>query len=102
MNYTGIYRTLFDAYRALPYALGRGRAFPPLHVFIELTYRCNVRCDFCQFFEFEDRAARKPFGDELRFEEIEAVLSELPRFSFVSFTGGELFLRRDVLDILRL
>jgi len=100
-EYTTIYRYLTGLYGSVPFHLGRGYAFPPLHVFIESTYRCNLSCEMCQFFKFmKDSAGRKTKHEEITFDEIKGLSRELPWYTVMTFTGGELFVRRDIMDIL--
>ena len=58
----------------------------PLTVSIEVTKRCNARCDFCDYWKISDRDEMTDFTDVIR------------RFDplVVVFTGGEPMLRRDL------
>jgi MoaA/NifB/PqqE/SkfB family radical SAM enzyme len=63
----------------------------PLTVSIEVTKRCNARCDFCEFWHTEDRDEMTDFRDVVRrFEPLVVVL-----------TGGEPLLRRDLIKLVR-
>jgi MoaA/NifB/PqqE/SkfB family radical SAM enzyme len=63
----------------------------PLSVSIEVTKRCNARCDFCDYWKITDRDEMTDFGDIVRrFDPLVVVL-----------TGGEPMLRRDLADIVR-
>ncbi len=73
----------------------RGR---PFDVLLQITNRCNMQCSFCDFWPNP-----APKGDELTvadFERIAAELSELGTF-IVSIEGGEPFIRKDLVDIVR-
>ena len=61
----------------------------PLSVSIEVTKRCNARCDFCDYWKISDRDEMTDFTDVVR------------RFDplVVVFTGGEPMLRRDLVPI---
>jgi MoaA/NifB/PqqE/SkfB family radical SAM enzyme len=63
----------------------------PLTVSIEVTKRCNARCDFCDYWKITDRDEMTDFTDIVR------------RFDplVVVFTGGEPMLRRDLVPIVR-
>lgn len=63
----------------------------PLTVSIEITKRCNARCDFCDYWKITDRDEMTDFTDVVR------------RFDplVVVFTGGEPMLRRDLLPIVK-
>lgn len=63
----------------------------PLTVSIEVTKRCNARCDFCDYWKITDRDEMVDFTDVVR------------RFDplVVVFTGGEPMLRRDLVPIVK-
>ncbi len=76
------------------------RAFSKLPVLSELavTYRCNLRCNFCYA---GCNCTSNPSGDEseLSTEELERILDKIWRdgeVPSISFTGGEATLRRDL------
>jgi radical SAM protein with 4Fe4S-binding SPASM domain len=74
-------------------AVERARAAStPLHVLLELTYRCNVRCVHCYL------AGRE---DEMTLSEWTGVLDALAAEGslIVTLSGGEVLLRRDFFDI---
>jgi radical SAM protein with 4Fe4S-binding SPASM domain len=68
----------------------------PLFVHLDVTYRCNERCVHC-YLDHDDRG-------EMTFGEIASVLRQLAEAGalFLTLSGGEVFLRRDFLDIIRL
>ena len=63
----------------------------PLSVSIEVTKRCNARCDFCDYWKISDRDELTDFTGVIR------------RFDplVVVFTGGEPMLRRDLAPIVK-
>src|SRR5579859_7709033 len=63
----------------------------PLTVSIEVTKRCNARCDFCDYWKISDRDEMTDFTDVVR------------RFDplVVVFTGGEPMLRRDLVPLVQ-
>src|SRR3990170_2395409 len=67
--------------------------FIPLYVLLELTGRCNLRCHHCY--------GAGGGGDELSLEEIGPILDQLAAEGALNLvlTGGEIFLREDLLDI---
>ncbi len=99
-----LYELAKIAYGSIPATLSRdGYAFPARHFLLELTRRCNLRCKMCQYIDFlENTPVRQQKEGELSTEEWRAVLDQIPRFSLVSFTGGELFVRPDFMELLRL
>lgn len=99
-----LYSRLRSLHSALPYLLGNGWALPPVRVTIELTYRCNLRCEMCylslqELARTEAKARTKKL--ELTTGEVKNLLRHLPRFSLVTFTGGEPLLRQDFLELLQ-
>jgi radical SAM protein with 4Fe4S-binding SPASM domain len=58
-----------------------------------LTYRCQYRCHTCNIWQ------RKP-SDELTTEEIISFISRNPNITWADLTGGEIFLRADIEEIL--
>jgi radical SAM protein with 4Fe4S-binding SPASM domain len=66
----------------------------PLSVQIDLTMRCNERCVHC-YRVIEDRR-------ELTTDEVRSVLGDLARAGtlYLTFSGGEVFLRRDLFDLI--
>ncbi len=57
-----------------------------------VTYRCNARCQMC------DSWRMKP-GDELTPDDVAVVFEKIGRLDVVRLSGGEPFLRLDMLDI---
>ena len=69
---------------------------PPLsNIVMSVTERCNLKCEGCWAAEYDKR-------DDLSFELINRVIGELKemRASFVTFTGGEPFMREDLFAIM--
>lgn len=67
----------------------------PLFAHIDLTYRCDLRCVHCYLDEYQ--------SEGLATEQVTALLDQLAAAGtlFVTFSGGEVFVRRDLLTILR-
>jgi MoaA/NifB/PqqE/SkfB family radical SAM enzyme len=57
-----------------------------------VTFRCNARCIMCDSWKMSGK------GD-LSLEEIESIYRQLPRMDAVRLTGGEPFVRTDLLEI---
>jgi AdoMet-dependent heme synthase len=70
------------------------RKHQPLSVHFDLTYRCNERCVHC-YLDHDDHG-------ELSTAECLAVMAELAQAGtlFLTFSGGEIFLRPDLYEIL--
>ena len=65
----------------------------PLNITLELTRRCNARCDYCNHWQ-EQKQTEQDLADYV------AVVRRFRPFS-VTICGGEPFMRKDALDIIR-
>ncbi|MBI4489906.1 MAG: radical SAM protein [Deltaproteobacteria bacterium] len=74
---------------------------PPLRITFEITYRCNLACSFC--FQEVAREQSPQFNKEyeLSNEEILRVVDDLPCTCLVTLNGGEVFVRKDLPELLR-
>ncbi len=70
-----------------------GRRSAPLKLNLCLTYWCQYKCKTCNIWR------RKP-TDELTTGEVRALVRENPHVNWVDLTGGEIFLRPDIDEIL--
>lgn len=97
-----LYEIAQNAYSTLPYKfMKNGYAFPPWHYYIEVTRRCNLRCKMCQYIEWlENEPISVQREGELSTQEWFDVIKQIQRFSLVTFTGGEPFVRKDFMEIL--
>lgn len=79
-----------------------GSSLPPLQVFLEVTYKCNLSCDFCQFLQAPGDGSSLAPGQssELSTAELKRIVGEIPRTAIVSFTGGEPFAKAGFMDLL--
>jgi radical SAM protein with 4Fe4S-binding SPASM domain len=66
----------------------------PWNVHIDLTYRCNERCVHC-YLDHQD------YG-EMTTREVKGVLDQLAEAGalFLTFSGGEIFLRKDLFELI--
>jgi radical SAM protein with 4Fe4S-binding SPASM domain len=66
----------------------------PISGQIDLTYRCNLKCQHCFIAQEKDKK-------ELTFEEVISIINKIHEAGclWLSFSGGEVFLRKDFLDI---
>jgi MoaA/NifB/PqqE/SkfB family radical SAM enzyme len=83
--------------RVFGYKLFRFLGWPkmlPLNVTVGLTYRCNSRCKTCNVWR------RNP-GDELSVEEFDQVFRAIGKVYWFTLSGGEPFLRNDIVEICR-
>jgi len=76
----------------------------PLKCKLNVTYRCNVACKFCYNGDRPGLPGSYPREAELQIMEIERILLELyDAGTFIlSLTGGEPFVRKDLIDILEI
>lgn len=97
-----MYESAQRLYSTLPYRYFKnGYSFPAWHYFLEVTRRCNLRCRMCQYIEWlENVPVKQQMEGELSTEEWIRVIDQLHRFSLVTFTGGEPFVRRDFMELL--
>lgn len=83
----------YSPIRFLPHAFYKHR---PLHLTFFVTRRCNSRCPFCFYLSREEEP-----GPELSLDEVERVFSTLGSLLWVAFSGGEVYLREDIVEIAR-
>ena len=64
----------------------------------EITNTCNYHCIYCIF-----NSEAKKYEDELTTDEVKRTIKELKNnnFTYIKFTGGEPFTRKDMIEILR-
>jgi len=102
LDLSRLFARMVALHGAIPRALWKsGRAFDPFHVFLEVTYRCNLRCDFCQYLDIIKGEARTVGPvKEFTTEEIERAIAQFPRGRLITFSGGETLVRKDFPAIL--
>jgi MoaA/NifB/PqqE/SkfB family radical SAM enzyme len=64
----------------------------PYKVTFVATYHCNFRCEMCNIWQ-------KKSVNEMTPAEVEQFFGRYPQFRWVHLTGGELFMRRDLDDL---
>ncbi len=81
-------------------ALKAGQRRTPLNMHLELTYRCNEQCVHCYCVVEHGREAEVA-KRELTYDEQVRVLRQLADMGtfYVTFSGGEVLVRRDFFDI---
>lgn len=101
MDFKFLQKILPRLYSFLPFYLAPRLSLPPVQVFFEVTYRCNLRCDMCHYLEIiEETESKQTYKNEMSSEEVKKAIAKLPRFSLITFTGGEAFMKSDFMDIL--
>lgn len=72
----------------------------PLHLTFFVTRKCNMRCPFCFYLSNKDRETENVSkSTELSIDEIAKVSSSLKKLLWLAFSGGEIFLRPDIVEI---
>ena len=72
----------------------------PIHYTFFLTKRCNAQCPFCFYLSGKERAVDT--ADELSLDEIRQVSSSMGNLLWLAFSGGEIFLRDDLVEITKI
>lgn len=70
----------------------------PIHLTFFVTRRCNARCRFCFYLSEEQRRAHEG-EEELSLSEIESISTSMGKLLWLAFSGGEIFLRKDLEQI---
>jgi radical SAM protein with 4Fe4S-binding SPASM domain len=72
----------------------------PIQFTFFLTRRCNARCPFCFYTSKQNQALST--SPELSLDEIERIAPQLGKLLWLAFSGGEIFLRSDLVEITKL
>ena len=95
-----------DMYSRVPYHFLSGKALNPLSVVLLLTYRCNLRCKMCFYYNEAEKSATESLihtrkDEELTLEEIKNLVDDIARMNARVFTlhGGEPLVHPDVYEI---
>ncbi len=70
----------------------RGQRTLPRFLTYTVTFGCNARCIMCDSWKI-------PSPEDLTLDELKRIFSQLPRMDAVRLTGGEPFVRRDLVEI---
>lgn len=91
----------------IPYSFSEGKAFNPVSLHYELTFRCNQRCAMCPQQHEKEAEGSKILStikcqQELEKEEISKLADQAENAGIRDFTitGGEPFVRKDIMEIL--
>jgi MoaA/NifB/PqqE/SkfB family radical SAM enzyme len=79
-----------------------GLAAPPapINLTLSITNMCNSRCQSCDIWKIYP-AEKDRLKEELTVEEIERIFASVGEVYFFNISGGEPFLRKDIVDIVR-
>jgi radical SAM protein with 4Fe4S-binding SPASM domain len=69
----------------------------PIQLTFFLTGRCNARCPFCFYLSRQQEPASQQ--EELSLDEITRIAASLGKLLWLAFSGGEIFLRQDLVEI---
>ena len=89
-----IYRFAVNSYVFFQKHTLKVYALPPTNALINLTWRCNCVCYFCN--------AHFPGKEEITLNELVQILKQLPKGSAITFAGGEITLLKDFLPMMKL
>lgn len=72
----------------------------PINLTLSITNMCNSRCQSCDIWKIYP-AEKERLREELTVPEIEEIFRKIGRVYFFNISGGEPFLRKDIVDIVR-
>ena len=72
----------------------------PIQLTFFLTRRCNANCPFCFYLSRDE--VRRSSEPELSPAEIEKMASSLGDLLWLAFSGGEIFLRHDLVEVVKI
>jgi radical SAM protein with 4Fe4S-binding SPASM domain len=87
----------FSPFRHLDSIIWKNR---PIQFTFFLTRRCNAKCPFC--FYISKKGQDFSSAPELSLPEIEKLAPQLGKLLWLAFSGGEIFLRSDLVEITKL
>ena len=76
-------------------------SFNPIVLTFSVTNWCQSKCLTCKIWEFYQKHPEK-IKEELKIEEIEKIFQTMPHIFFFNVSGGEPFLREDLVEIIEL
>ncbi len=71
----------------------------PIHLTFFVTKRCNARCFFC-FYRSNTGSADAEY--ELSTDEVRKISSSMGNLLWLAFSGGEIFLRSDIVELTKI
>lgn len=72
----------------------------PINLTLSITNMCNSRCQSCDIWKIYP-AQKDRLKEELTVDEIDRIFRSVGRVYFFNISGGEPFLRKDIVDIVR-
>lgn len=71
------------------------KIFNPFFCTFIITWRCNAKCTMCDIWKISEH-------EEMSFEQISTAFSQLKNLDVIRITGGEPFLRQDLVEIVNM
>lgn len=84
----------YSPFRHLGSILHKNR---PIQLTLFLTRHCNARCPFCFYLSREE--TKNSVEPELSLSEITKISASLGKLLWLAFSGGEIFLRKDLVEV---
>lgn len=72
----------------------------PIHLTFFLTRRCNAQCPFCFYLKTDAHSTHQ--NPELSLNAIERISGSMGTLLWLAFSGGEIYLREDLVEISRI
>lgn len=85
---------MFSPLRHIPSIVWKNR---PIQLTFFVTRKCNARCPFC--FYLQSTVTLETANDELSLQEIQTISRSCDKLLWLAFSGGEVFLRKDIIEI---
>jgi len=87
----------YSPFRHIPSIFWKSR---PIQLTFFVTRRCNAKCPFCFYISKKDQAVSA--AEELTLAEIKKIAPQFGKLLWLAFSGGEIFLRSDLVEITKL
>lgn len=88
---------MYSMLRHIPSIVWKRR---PIQLTYFVTRRCNARCPYCFYLASQDHPQAS--NEELSLIEVQRVARSMGKLLWLAFSGGEIFLRKDLSDISRI
>lgn len=87
---------MYSPIRHIPSMIYKQR---PVQLTYFVTNRCNAKCPYCFYLQSNDACPQD--SQELALDEIQQISSSMGKLLWLAFSGGEIFLRKDLPEISR-
>lgn len=96
---SSLYNIILKCYGNVTSILPFGYALPPVHIYYDVTKDCNLNCSFCISRHLKQYNTINDISDNNSMLVFKSLIKQLPKFSLLSFTGGEPLMSPKFLDI---